>query len=77
MKQIEDIDTHIEEYEAKEVKASASLNAEQLRLFNVCNTYQKIKPIIKFIRGFLFFKPKWQKVLDEFIAVSDAACPIV
>lgn len=70
--QVHEIDEHIEA-PAPEVDTSA-FNAQELKLFNVCSIYKKIRPIIKFARTLLFWKPKWQAVIDEFIAVCDGIC---
>lgn len=70
--QVHEIDEHIEA-PALEVDTSA-FSAQELKLFNVCSIYKKIRPIIKFARTLLFWKPKWQAVIDEFIAVCDGIC---
>lgn len=71
--QVEEIDNHLESYVAAE--AAAGMDANSLKLFNICGTYQKVRPIIKFVRAMLFFRPKWQAVIDEFMAVTDGICP--
>lgn len=72
-----EIDAHLVAHESKTVKSVKTMTAEQLKAFNLCNVYYKVKPIIKFVRVFLFFRPKWQAAIDEFIAVTDQACPVV
>lgn len=71
---IEQIDQHIEQHEsrmkvAKRPEGTAALN------FDLCNYFRLARPILKFVRPFLFFKPKWQKILDTVIESGDAACP--
>ena len=73
--EVHEIDAHIDTHEATEFKASASFDEQQLKLFNICTAYQKVRPIIKFVRGLLFWKPKWQAVVDEFVAAADGICP--
>ena len=70
---VHEIDTHLEDFAANEANEGMSANA--MKLFSVCNAYQKIRPIIIFVKGLLFWKPKWQKAIDEFIVVADGICP--
>ena len=70
---IQEIDNHLEDFSANEANGNMSANA--MKLFSVCNAYQKVRPIIIFVKGLLFWKPKWQKVIDEFILVADGICP--
>lgn len=73
--QVHEIDEHIEAHEAPHTAIDTSaFSAQELKLFNVCSIYKKIRPIIKFARTLLFWKPKWQAVIDEFIAVCDGIC---
>lgn len=71
--QVHEIDEHIEA-PAPEIDTSA-FNAQELKLFNICAAYQKVRPVIKFVRGMLFWKPKWQAVIDTFLTVTDGICP--
>lgn len=66
---IHEIDQHIDKHEA-------SGTAKGTAAFNLCSIYQKARPIVKFVRPFLFFKPKWQAVIDELVAAGDEACPV-
>lgn len=67
------IDQHLEDFAANEATEGMSANA--FKLLSVCNVYQKIRPILKFAKSLLFWKPKWQIVIDEFMAVADGICP--
>lgn len=73
--QVHEVDEQIESHEAAEVVDTASFSEQQLKLFNICSAYQKVRPVIKFVRGLLFWKPKWQAVIDQFLAVTDGICP--
>jgi hypothetical protein len=67
------IDKHIDETLA--MPEPEGLTIAQFKLWNICKTYLAVRPVLKFVRGLLFFKPKWQKVLDLLIAVLDEGCP--
>lgn len=54
--------------------AQAQINALQMRLFNICAVYQKLRPVLKFVRGLLFFKPKWQSIINAAIESLDQSC---
>lgn len=70
--QVHEIDEHIEA--PVETIDTSAFSEQQLKLFNICGVYKKIRPIIKFARTLLFWKPKWQAVIDEFIVVCDTIC---
>jgi len=61
--ELHEIDNHITEMD------------KNLQGFNLCNTYIKIKPVLRFARTLLFFKPKWQSLIDELIHHLDKGCP--
>ncbi len=70
---VEGVDQHLENFVAAE--ASEGMSAQALQLFNICNVYQKAKPVLKLARALLFWKPKWQAVIDELESVADGICP--
>lgn len=67
------IDKHIDE--ALAIEAPAGLSAAKLKMFNVCKAYLAVRPVLKFARGLLFFKPRWQKVIDILFVAMDEVCP--
>ena len=64
-KDISQIDKQVDEFLAK---SSASKG------FNICAIWLVVKPILTVVKTILFFKPKWQTVIDQFIAVVDGFC---
>jgi hypothetical protein len=50
------------------------LEATRAKLFNICGVYQKAKPVLKFAKTVLFFKPKWAAVIGLFITTLDEIC---
>lgn len=46
-----------------------------LTIPDICAIYQAVKPILKFARAILFFKPKWQSALDKLMNSLDQVCP--
>lgn len=75
---VEEVDAALEAHE-KNFKAvdRSKMNDAQLKAFDLCNILQKVKPVLKFVRGLLFFKHKWQLAIDDLVAAGDAACPVV
>ncbi len=67
------IDKHIDDVLA--IEAPAGISANQFKLWNICRTYQAVRPVLKFAKGLLFFKPKWQGVMTMLMAALDEACP--
>jgi len=39
-----------------------------------CNLYIVARPVLLFVRGMLFFKPKWQMVISGLVGGLDAVC---
>lgn len=64
----EEIDNHVDEHEA-------AINANT-KAINLCDLYNGVRPVLKFAVALLFWKPKWQKVLNDFLAHLDVACPV-
>ncbi len=58
---IEEIDAHIEKQ-------------AQTRGLDICGTYKTVRPILVFAKGLLFFKPKWQAILQLLIDALDKQC---
>lgn len=67
-KVVSDIDAHVDNH----LEKVAGLDAGKLP--NLCTVWSGVKPVIKFARALLFWKPKWQAVIDQFITSLDAAC---
>ncbi len=72
---VEEIDAHVDAHLNAEVVNNSSMSESQLKLFNICSVLQAAKPVLKFARGFLFFKPKWQAIIDKVLAVIETVCP--
>lgn len=73
---IKQIDSHLEKYSAK-LMDKTSMGEKELKAFNLCEIYNKARPILKFVRKYLlFWKPKWQGVIDDLLALGDEACPV-
>lgn len=73
---IEQVDKEIEAIEKSTSQGVTQKQAAAIDINTICNVVNKVKPILKFIRGFLFFKPKWQKIIDDVInatSICDAA----
>lgn len=56
--------------------STENFRGDKLTIVNIKNTWLKIRPILKFVRGILFFKPKWQKIIDTSLTAIDAALQI-
>lgn len=59
-----EIDKHVEHH----------LSVAEVKKLNLCAVYVGAKPVIKFVRGLLFFKPKWQQIIDLLTASLDESC---
>lgn len=81
--EIQQIDAHIEKHEKlqsakaskKSAKKTATKQTAAAKLGSVCEVYQKVRPVILFAKGLLFFKPKWQAVIQQLIDSLDLICP--
>jgi hypothetical protein len=60
----EEIDKHVEKHLAEN------------KSFDLCTTYKTVKPVIEFAKLLLFFKPKWQQAIGNFVAVMDKNCSL-
>lgn len=58
---IEEIDAHIEKH-------------AMAKGLDVCATFKKVRPVLVFVKSLLFFKPKWQAILQTLIDVLDKQC---
>ena len=67
---IEEIDKHLEKSQQPATRDIAST------INDVCKTYGEVRPILVFAKGLLFFKPKWQRVIESLLAVMDKNCDI-
>ena len=63
-----EIDSHVETHLAETAAGN--------KMIDLCSLYQGVRPVLKFATALLFWKPKWQKVLNDFIAHLDEACPL-
>ena len=63
--EIEEVDAHVE--------AHAETVAKELP--DLCEIYKVNRPVLKFVRALVFWKPKWQAAIDKLIASLDDACP--
>lgn len=50
------------------------LEVARTKLFNICELYKKAKPVLKFAKGVLFFKPKWASMIGLLITTLDEIC---
>jgi hypothetical protein len=74
---VEQIDAHVDEHlEKLEAADNSNLSGQQLQLANLCGVLHAAKPVLKFVRGLLFWKPKWQTVIDKVTEAIDNACPV-
>jgi hypothetical protein len=64
----EEIDSHVETH--------LDAIATNTKAIDLCNLYHGVRPILKFAAALLFWKPKWQTVLNDFISHLDEACPV-
>lgn len=63
---IAEVDNHLE-------KNTIATNEKGVA-FNLCEAYRVARPILKLARALLFWKPKWQNVLDILINTMDQEC---
>lgn len=66
--ELEQIDQHIETHLNEQ---DASGNDKLKGIAAIPALFTAVRPVLKFVRALLFFKPKWQKVLDTFIDAMD------
>lgn len=84
---VEEVDKLLIAYPKASFKSATSLavvpkhlaNKNTLQLSNIimkiCAIVSQARPVIKFARSILFFKPKWQAKLDEVMDIVNIACP--
>lgn len=68
------IDEHLDNW--KDIEISEQYSASQYKSISLCAVWAKIGPVVKWLRFFLFIKPKWRKALDGAIASFDSLCDI-
>ncbi len=72
---VEQVDKELDLLEAgTSQEAGTNATAAQIKLFNICDAYKKLRPVLKFVRGLLFWKPRWQEVIDNALTSLDQAC---
>lgn len=77
MNTVEEVDQALEALEGTaERQLDANATVAQARLFNICAVYSKARPVLKFVRGLLFWKPKWQKIIEDVMTNLDASCEL-
>ncbi len=65
--EMHEIDSHVDaHYENLTTKATT---------VNLCAIYTGVRPVLKFAKALLFFKPKWQTAIQALIDNLDTACP--
>ena len=67
--EIDALDAHVDEH----LTTTESMSAQ--KLLDICAIWKGVRPIVKVARALLFWKPKWQAVLDQLITSLDATCP--
>lgn len=68
------IDKHIDEV-LSQGGTSFDPKTATARRFDLCKIYTAVRPVLKFARGLLFFKPKWQSVISLLMEAMDEHCP--
>lgn len=66
--EVHEIDSHVDDHLAKSEELAAQ------KMLNLCSIWTGVKPVIRFARALLFWKPKWQAVIDQLITSLDEAC---
>lgn len=66
---MEKVDSHVDMHFDK---LEADFNEKSV---SFCDAYYVARPVIIWVKGLLFFKPKWQKVLTILVASLDVNCP--
>lgn len=67
---MEKVDAHVDALFEKLEKDFESKSS-----VSFCDAYRVARPVILWVKGLLFFRPKWQKVLTIFVATLDVSCP--
>ena len=67
---IEEIDSHLA------TTAQSGTRDIGSAVNDICKTYNDVRPILVFAKGILFFKPKWQAVIQSLIAAMDNNCNV-
>jgi hypothetical protein len=62
----EEVDQHLE--------ANTNVLTLEAKLPNLCAIYHAVRPVLKFIHGFLFWKPKWRDFVDKLTEALDGVC---
>lgn len=75
---VEEVDRLIAQAEAKpsRAKSTKGVSKAQLNLSSICGIVNKAVPILRFAKTFLWWKPKWVKIIDDVIAISSMACGV-
>jgi hypothetical protein len=65
----------IEEIDAHLIRQAEALNTKDFAGLDLCKIYKTVRPILEFAKLLLFFRPKWQAVLQSFLDAADKMCP--
>lgn len=68
------VDAHVETNHDAVVQATADMPAAP-GTPAFCTVYTAARPVLVFVRGMLFFRPKWQTVVTALIGGLDTVCP--
>lgn len=69
----EEVDSQIAELQKKHGAKAEAMSAQAVNVESICAVILIATPILKFIRSMLFWKPKWQAILDQVIGAT-AVC---
>lgn len=65
---MEEVDQHLDNSENEVATKDGATGLD------LCTAYKAVRPVLEFAKLLLFFKPKWQIVLANFILVNDSLC---
>lgn len=68
------VDNHVENTHDAAVAATADGPASP-GTPQFCAVYTAARPVLLFVRGMLFFRPKWQTIVTALIGGLDTICP--
>lgn len=71
--QLHEVDEHLDSAENSAILATDTATKG---FPDLCVIYGTVRPVLKFARALLFFKPKWQKAIDLLTDNLDLACNI-
>lgn len=68
---VEYVDKQIAAYEKKNPPKAV----KAFDLAGICAVVKKATPILQFVNGFLWWKPTWQKIIQQVIDAANSVCP--